>query len=134
MDRKTREFAYLLLRRGSYRWSAREQARKRKIIGKRGRAYLYECEYCLKEATRAESNLDHKHSVIPLTSGPDTYDFNEVIDRLYCKTEGFTVLCLECHEEKTQYENSLRRSFKNNDLSKEEVNEKIEEYLKSKAR
>jgi hypothetical protein len=99
------------LRRLSYQWPARKDA-MRKARKARG---LYECAYCnMKGNTKLfgpkEISLDHIDPVIDL-DGFTTFD--EFLTRLFCPESGWQVLCHDCHDEKTMFENEIRKINKN---------------------
>jgi len=73
--------------------------------------------------------VDHILTVIPLDYTDDTFDFNEVIPRLYCKESGLQHICKECHYDKTQFENHLRNMYKTGNIKKDLLDEKLLEYL-----
>lgn len=69
------------------------------------------CEkYPDKNIERGRLDIDHVHTVIPIEKGwKFTYD--EYIERLFCGSELLQGLCKECHKEKSEKENILRRSL-----------------------
>lgn len=120
------------LRRMSYRYLPRNLAQKnaRKDRG------LYECASCKSLFKAKEFAIDHIEPVIPLqegfpmhpiTGGPD---WTIVIDRLFCDVKGFQILCIPCHDIKTQIEDSMRASY--NAKRKEEEKAKIKLDKKAK--
>jgi hypothetical protein len=50
--------------------------------------------------------VDHKDPVVPLDRYPD---WNEYVNRLFCDTDNFEVLCDDCHHMKSQAERQVRR-------------------------
>jgi hypothetical protein len=50
--------------------------------------------------------VDHVIPVVPLDRYPD---WNEYINRLFCDTDNFEVLCDDCHHSKSQAERQIRR-------------------------
>ncbi|NDC23329.1 MAG: hypothetical protein EBZ49_04285 [Proteobacteria bacterium] len=101
------QFIKNTLRRASYRWPWRSVATKRAWLewGK------YKCENCKKVIAAKEKQLDHKLPVVDLKKGFQGWD--EYCERLFVGSEGFQVLCLSCHAEKTNNENEKRRKYRN---------------------
>lgn len=89
------------LRRSTYRWAFGHMALKKQW---RDRG-MYECESCKKCFGPKEVQKDHIVSVIPYT-GFKSWD--ETIERMFCKSDGYQILCIGCHEVKTQTENLMR--------------------------
>lgn len=96
-------FAMQALRRATYRWPYGHLAMGHARI-ERG---LYKCESCSGTFGPKEINKDHVEPVIPVT-GFKSWD--ETIERLFVKTEQYQILCLSCHDNKTQIENQMRVS------------------------
>lgn len=101
MDKSKKQFAINVLRRGSYRHYARWQASNRAKIGRNE----YFCEICGVIGPKRNYQLDHKIPVIPL-EGFDNFD--NYIDRLYCDVDGYQLICIPCHKEKSATENAQR--------------------------
>jgi molybdenum cofactor biosynthesis enzyme MoaA len=100
-DKFRENFAMQALRRSTYRWPYGHMAMARQRI-ERG---LYTCESCKEAFGPKEINKDHIEPVIPVT-GKKSWD--ETIERMLVKSTGYQILCLNCHEIKTQLENQLR--------------------------
>lgn len=100
-----RAYVIQLLRRGSYKWKPRDLALKNARIS-RG---VYACAHCKNHMSRKELNIDHIVPVIPLSG---TTDFNVIIERMYCSSSGFQILCKPCHKVKTDKENALRKDMR----------------------
>ncbi len=102
-----KNFVTQTLRRATYRWPYKNMAKNSQKI-ERG---LYKCQSCGGIFGPKDINLDHIIPVIDVTKGFTTWD--DFIERLFVKTEGFQVLCTEiCHSNKTNIENIMR--VKNN--------------------
>lgn len=101
-NKKLTAFIKNLLRRGSIRWQERNTALSAARI-ERG---LYKCAMCQNAFKRQEVQLDHKVEVISVETGFTTWD--SYIERLFCKADGFQVLCVNCHQTKTYAEEELR--------------------------
>lgn len=95
-------FVMQSLRRATYRWPFGHMAMKRQ-----NRGYgLYECQICHECRGPKEMNKDHIEPVIPVT-GFKSWD--EVIDRMFVKSDQYQILCVRDHEAKTAVENIIRK-------------------------
>ncbi len=94
-------FVMQSLRRATYRWPFGHMAMKKQW---RDRG-LYECESCHSCFGPKEINKDHIESVIPYT-GFKSWD--EIIKRMFVKSDQYQILCIACHEIKTNLENQMR--------------------------
>ena len=94
-------FCMLSLRRATYRWAFGHIAMARQRL-ERG---LYQCESCKGSFGPKEINKDHIEPVIPVT-GFKSWD--ETIERMFAKSDGYQILCLMCHDAKTLVENQMR--------------------------
>lgn len=88
-----------------WKWNAGNVAMDRQRL-ERG---LYQCESCKGSFGPKQINRDHVEPVIAVTGW---VNWEEYINRLFVKSEGIQILCIACHECKTQTENILR--VKNN--------------------
>lgn len=102
-DKFLYNFVMQSLRRATYRWPFGHMAMKKQW---RDRG-MYECEMCdLKKCFGPkEVQKDHIEPVIPYT-GFKSWD--ETIKRMFVKSDGYQILCLEHHALKTQIENQMR--------------------------
>lgn len=94
-------FAMQSLRRATYRWPFGHMAMKRQHV-ERG---FYSCESCKQSFGPKEINKDHIEPVIPVT-GFKSWD--ETIERMFAKSTGYQILCINCHDAKTLVENQMR--------------------------
>ena len=100
-----RSFIKSGLRRMSFRWRPKTNCKKaarlpQKQMGKNGRLVFFsKCELCKEEMPETMVEVDHKEPVVPI-EGFSTWD--EVIDRLFCDSDGLRVLCKPCHKEVTK--------------------------------
>lgn len=112
LDGKTFNFKTWLtsgLRRMTYRYAPRNEALK---LGRVDRG-LYKCAMCEGVFHNKDVKIDHTVPVIPytgfpmhpVTGGPDWTIF---IERLFCPTDGFQLLCNPCHDQKTMIEDTMR--------------------------
>lgn len=97
------------LRRASYRWFARNEAKKLARVD-RG---LYKCAMCEGIFKDKDTVIDHIEPVVPFTGFPmhpitGEEDWTIFINRLFCDTDGFQILCDPCHDQKTAVEDSIR--------------------------
>lgn len=100
------------LRRASYRWPGRNEA----LVAARVARGLYKCAICQVDTfKRTEVNLDHIEPVVPVETDwhleDGSPDWNIFIKRLYVGPEGFQVICLNCHDAKTQIEDEMRAVY-----------------------
>ena len=89
------------LRRLSYRWPPRYQAKKTAQV-KHG---VYMCRGYGRRAHRVkakEIQIDHIKPVIDPATGFTTWD--KYINRLFCEVSNFQILCISCHKKKTKDE------------------------------
>lgn len=103
-EKELKRFLIPKLRSASYRWKFRSEAIK-KARKSRG---LYECAICKTELKNGEYVLDHKEPVVPL-EGWDGKDWTQYIRRMFCKTEGFQLICEPCHDVKSDTEDQIRK-------------------------
>jgi hypothetical protein len=115
------------LRRASYRWPGRNES----LVAARMSRGLYKCAICKVDTfKRQEVNLDHIDPVVPIESSwhleDGSPDWNVFIKRLFVGPEGFQVICLNCHDAKTQIEDEMRASYnaERKALAKEEKKKK----------
>lgn len=94
-------FVMQTLRRATYRWPFGHMAMKRQW---RDRG-LYECENCHNCFGPKEVQKDHIESVIPYT-GFKSWD--EIVERMFVKSDQYQMLCIRDHETKTNLENLMR--------------------------
>lgn len=95
------------LRRISYQWPPRKEAIKKGRV-ERGK---YRCNICEGIFGPKEIQLDH---IIPVIDEEDGFqNWDTYLDRLFCDSEGFQVLCKSCHKYKSEFENIVRRQAKN---------------------
>lgn len=102
MDYRKKAFAIAALRRASYRWPGRYKAAKRAHIGRNE----YVCECCGVVVGRKQKQMDHVDPVIP-TSG--WAGFDSYVDRLLVDEHAWQTLCKDCHKDKSNQENKIRR-------------------------
>ncbi len=89
------------LRRLNYRWPPRYEAVKKARVD-RG---IYMCKGYKRRAHRIktkEMQLDHIIPVIDPKTGHTSWD--KYINRLFCESNNFQILCLSCHKKKTKEE------------------------------
>jgi len=95
-------FIIASLRRASYRWPPRNQA----MTDARLSRGIYKCASCQGTFSKKDIQLDHKDPIIPVTGWDGWEGF---INRLFCKAEGYQVVCSSCHSVKTLVENTERK-------------------------
>lgn len=121
-DKKLKSFITSALRRASLRWPARSEAIR---AGRTSRG-LYRCVMCEGDFKMRDIILDHIHPVVPVT-GFD--DWNGFIERLFCKPEGFQILCRPCSDTKTMIEDRSRANI--NAAKKDEQKKILKEAKKA---
>lgn len=98
-----RNFVKKHLRRASIQWPYRNAALKKARVD-RG---LYRCALCQRaDLKRGDFHLDHKYPVVA-TNSPE-YSLDTFIRRLLVRTQGWQVLCIFCHDLKTNSEQNQR--------------------------
>lgn len=60
---------------------------------------------------RPNVEIDHIDPVVNITG---FIDWNSYINTLFCSVENLRVLCKDCHDDVTYYQEQLREDFKNN--------------------
>lgn len=106
-DAQKKGFVVNTLRRASYRWPGRNDALKDANIGRN----QYKCAMCPSDKIhpRKGVQIDHISPVVPL-EGWDSWD--GFIKRMFCEKDGYQVICIEHHDEKTKSEKEIRKKFK----------------------
>jgi hypothetical protein len=107
------------LRKASYRWPPRNAALRAAAATKAEYAEapgekvsklvrnFYFCNGCELVFSRRGVSIDHRKPVVDPKRGWQGFD--EFIQRMFCATSGFQVLCKDCHDTKTKRENQARR-------------------------
>lgn len=109
MDNRKKQFIINTLRRASYRWPTRGEAEKRSRV-ERG---VYRCENpgCNHQGPRGDFAMDHVLPVVDPVEGFVSFDV--YIDRMFPDSPlGWQRLCHECHDKKSEAENSTRKKVK----------------------
>jgi hypothetical protein len=87
--------------------------------GKQLKRVTFTCQTCFKSGLKnhtknkqriIEWNVDH---VISVADEQGYTDMNTFIDGLFCPEENWSVICVECHDEKTRQENEKRFDRRN---------------------
>jgi 5-methylcytosine-specific restriction endonuclease McrA len=102
MDKKEIDWLKKELRRTSYKWQPRKLALARARVS-RGK---YTCALCQEIFGNKFIQLDHINPVIE--PGVGFVDWNTYVERLFCDTKNYQVLCKGCHGAKTLIENEKR--------------------------
>lgn len=106
-----KRFIIASLRRATLYWPYRNEALKAARI-ERG---LYQCNICKGAFPKKEIRLDHVIPVVKLTGFTNWDDY---LNRMFPKTQGFQTLCLGCNKTKTDEENIIRKIKKSVDKQK----------------
>lgn len=109
-----KKFLVPVLRRATYRWSARSEALKESRKDRNS----YECAMCKERFKNNQVVLDHILPVVDPKHGFTTWD--DYINRMFPEKEGFQVLCNTCHDIKTELEDEMRKHFTNERKKNEE--------------
>lgn len=104
-------FLIPILRHASLRWWARTEALSRARV-ERG---LYKCAMCAGEFKKAEVHVDHIIPVVKVRDGFTNWD--DYINSLFVSPEELAILCIPCHNGKSDVELELRKNYKS--LTKE---------------
>ena len=131
IDTKLKNFIINTLRRASFRWKPRGEAKKRYKVQvgeyKTGRAkYGYSCGKCKGVFKSGEIKMDHIHPVVNPVTG--FIGFDDFVVRMFCDENGFGALCSGCHDEKSGLEKDYRVKFRELRKNEEEDPELIKEY------
>lgn len=100
------------LRLATYKWPYFSMAVSRQRI-ERG---LYTCESCKGAFGPKEIERDHIVPVISVETGFTNWE--DYINRLFVKSDQIQILCVTCHEQKTNVENILRIKYGHKPLKK----------------
>lgn len=104
-DKFLYNFVMQALRRATYRWPFHHLAMQRQKI----EYGLYQCESCKLSFSPKQVNKDHIESVISTQTGFTNWD--EIIKRMYVKSNQIQILCINCHSNKTLIENEMRKKY-----------------------
>lgn len=99
------QFVMRQLRLATYRWPYGHMAMQRASI-ERG---FKKCESCQGTFASKEVQKDHIVPVIDVQRGFTSWD--DVINRLFIKSNDYQILCLSCHTNKTNIENEMRKKY-----------------------
>lgn len=106
------KFIKARLRNLTYKWPPRNEIFS---LGRIDRG-IYKCSSCQLGFHYKQIERDHIDPVIPLEGLPlqesGEIDWNSYIPRLFCGIENFSLLCLQCHLNKTTIENSCRTFYR----------------------
>lgn len=79
---------------------------------------LYKCAGCCNVFKNKEVRVDHVDPVVPILQQGDKPGEDQTLRsyvlRMFPESSGFQILCTQCHNTKTQGENSARREAKSN--------------------
>jgi hypothetical protein len=79
---------------------------------------LHKCPKCKGLFPQSKMDADHIAPVVPVEGFKDSkhtflsYDWTKLIKRLFCESEGYRVICKECHKKITKKQNQQRRKNK----------------------
>lgn len=132
-DKKKKAFIINLLRRGTFRWTPRGNAKKKAKVKvgefKTGRAkYGYQCNICKDVFMSKEVKADHISAVVCPLDGFQGFDI--YIERMYCEESNFQIVCPICHDEKTAMERDFKARAKDLKAKGESLDKLRKEYSK----
>ena len=110
-ESRFKAFIKSALRNASMKWGPRNLALK-KARKSRGFYLCNSCKEVVPNSIKGEDKkriknvyVDHIHPVIDPQVGFISWD--NVIERMFCESDGFQVLCKTCHDEKTKEERNI---------------------------
>lgn len=95
-------------RRLSMRWPPRNEAMRRARIAPN----TYVCNACKGHFRNKDVQADHISPVVPVNRTHHDLTLDELAARLFVPVEEYQVLCVDCHAEKSSFENEQRRANK----------------------
>lgn len=113
-EARYRSFVTSALRSASRRWPPKYSSLKAALVGRKENkktgklAQHYRCAACTGEFVAVDVQVDHIYPVVDPKVGFVSWD--KYIENMYCEEEGFQVLCLSCHKEKTLKEKLERKT------------------------
>jgi 5-methylcytosine-specific restriction endonuclease McrA len=123
-EKKLKRFLIPVLRRATYRWKDREEAKKAARV-ERG---LYKCAGCSELFGPNDVVIDHIDPVVSIEEG--FIDWNAYVTRMFPEQDGFQILCNPCHDLKTSLEDNLRTSARQKRKEEEKELKKQEKERK----
>ena len=77
---------------------------------------LHRCTECGDLFPQNQMQADHIEPVVPLEGFENKvwleYDWNELIQRLYCEADGLQAVCKSCHKTKSAEERKARNDYR----------------------
>jgi 5-methylcytosine-specific restriction endonuclease McrA len=70
----------------------------------------FTCQLC--GATNLKNSEKHVDHIIPVVSNSGFTDWNSFIPNLFCDEDNFQIICIPCHDLKSEKENHNRHVFK----------------------
>lgn len=119
-----RSFLINMLRRKSLHWKPKQMAMRRGRSGTvinpdTGRPNIAViCAECGTKVAERDAKLDHVEPVVPVGGFSDSddlfcsYNWNEIMPRMFCEVDNYQILCKECHDIKSKAENEERRKYR----------------------
>jgi 5-methylcytosine-specific restriction endonuclease McrA len=105
---RKKAFIVSVLRSGTRRWPPKyetlNEAKTEKKINPATKrlAQHYKCRKCRKDFPAKMVQVDHIKPVVTPSDG--FVDWNTFVERLFCDKDNLQVLCVSCHDKKTQKE------------------------------
>lgn len=97
-----------------FRWSpAYKAVRAADFAFKKEKLNWYRCHICETVWPRPQTRVDHIEPVVPIVGWPKNVTWDYVRHRMsFDRPENLQVLCIECHQKKTNAENAERRLWR----------------------
>lgn len=117
MTAEQKKFAIAALRRSSFRWHSRFEAKnlgRKQMLNSKGRlVWHYTCAMCPPDVWHidADVRMDHIAPVVDPKQGWKGFD--SYIERLYVEVAGWQRLCNVHHKIKTKEESAIRKLVRN---------------------
>ena len=128
IDKKTKGKIINALRRLTYSYPPRNEVKRLRKVDKS----LYSCELCHRYCYEGKSNktyieyahkypdreivmekpqIDHTFPVVPIEKGWK-WNWNDIINNMFCDIKGLKCLCSKCHHTKTAEEQTQRAELR----------------------
>ncbi len=97
--------------RRTFAWSPAYREATKKAERKEGKEIKWLCAKCNALVGKGEKHRDHIDPVVSVEKGWDG-SWDTYRDRLFVDADKIQILCLQCHKEKSNGENRLRKARK----------------------
>lgn len=113
-ESRFRQFVVGALRQAHKRWRPKYERIEAAFVGKHnnpatGRMRkMYRCECCQELFPQKDMRADHVEPVVDPETG--FVDWNTFIERMFVEFDGYSAICIGCHQVKSAHERELRRN------------------------